>query len=213
MQLPIQITFRNMKSSEAVEARIREEAAKLEKFYDRLISCRVMVEMPHRHQQQGIPFHIRIDLGVPNGEIVVKHEPSLHATVRKTEVINRTKKQFTEAPRKDIYVAIHDAFKTARRQLQQFARKQSGSIKQHEATPTAQVSKLVPDKDYGFLVTPEGEEVYFHRNSVLNDAFEQLAIGSPVTYVEVHGEKGLQASTVKMQRPALRTRSRSTTEA
>ena len=62
MQLPIQITFRNMDSSPAVEARVREEAEKLLEFYDRIMGCRVMVEIPHQHRQQGKRFHIGIDL-------------------------------------------------------------------------------------------------------------------------------------------------------
>ena len=81
MQLPIQITFRNMDSSPAVEARVREEAEKLSEFYDGIMGCRVMVEIPHQHRQQGKRFHIRIDLTVPGGEIVVNHEPSLRGSM------------------------------------------------------------------------------------------------------------------------------------
>ncbi|MGH9855325.1 MAG: HPF/RaiA family ribosome-associated protein, partial [Blastocatellia bacterium] len=85
MQLPVQITFRNMDSSPAVEARVREEAEKLSEFYDGIMGCRVMVEMPHQHRQRGKRFHIRIDLTLPGGEIVVKHEPSLHGSIQQIE--------------------------------------------------------------------------------------------------------------------------------
>lgn len=199
MKLPTQITFRNMKSSEAVETCIHEEVAKLETFYDQIISCRVMVETPHRHHQRGIPIHIRIDLGVPGGEIVVNHEPSLHGSLQKTAEPMRSKKQNVEATHKDAYLVIRDAFKTLRRQLQQFARRQKREIKQHQSQPLATVSRLFPEKDYGFLQTPEGEEIYFHRNSLLNVTFDQLTPGAVVTYVEAPGEKGLQASTVRLQ--------------
>lgn len=198
MQLPLQITFRNMDASEAVEARLREEAAKLDTFYDRIMSCRVVVEIPRHHLQGGKLYHIRIDLTVPGGEIVVRHEPSLHRAARHTAAERRRKAHEVEGAHKDVFVTIRDAFKVARRQLQDFARKQSGVVKQHASTPEGVVIKLVPEEDYGFLQTVDGEEVYFHRHSVLQDAFDQLVVGSIVTFVAARGDQGPQASTVKI---------------
>ncbi len=198
MQLPIQVTFRNMDSSPAVEARIREEAEKLSEFYDSIMGCRVMVEIPHQHRQQGKRFHIRIDLTVPGGEIVVKHEPSLRGSIRQTGTQKRKKEQEVTAPHKDIYVATRDAFKAARRQLQDYARKQSGAVKHHEGAPRARVSRLFPEEGYGYLEAPDGSEIYFHKNSVLNGWFEKLAIGTEVSFVEEAGDRGPQASTVRI---------------
>ncbi len=198
MQLPVQITFRNMDPSAAVEARIREEVDKLAEFYDSIMGCRVMVEMPHQHRQRGKRFHIRIDLTLPGGEIVVKHEPSLHDSIQQTEIEKRKKKQEIAAPHKDVYVAIRDAFKATRRRLQDYARKQSGAVKHHEPALHACVSKLFPEEGYGYLETPEGGEIYFHKNSVLNEGFEKLVIGTEVSFVEEAGDKGPQASTVRI---------------
>jgi cold shock CspA family protein len=199
MQLPIQITFRNMDSSPAVEARVREEAEKLSEFYDSIMGCRVMVEIPHQHRDQGKRFHIRIDLTVPGGEIVVKHEPSLRGSIRQTGAQKRKKEQEVVAPHKDIYVVIRDAFKAARRQLQDFARKQSGAVKHHEGgAARARVTRLFPEEGYGYLEAPDGGEIYFHKNSVLNDGFEKLAIGTEVSFVEEAGDKGPQANTVRI---------------
>lgn len=197
MQLPIQISFRNMESSPAVEARIREEAEKLSEFYNNIIGCRVMAELPHRHHTRGKRFHVRIDLTVPGGEIVVNHEPSLHHTLQETEGEELPKGLEVDAPHKDAFVVIHDAFKTARRQLQDHARKQAGAVKHHQPTPHARVSRLYPKEGYGYLETSDGE-VYFHRNSVLNDGFDELAVGTEVSFVEEKGEKGPQASTVRV---------------
>ncbi|HWQ32862.1 MAG TPA: HPF/RaiA family ribosome-associated protein [Blastocatellia bacterium] len=197
MKLPVQITFRNMESSAAVETRIREEAAKLEEFYDRIMGCRVVVEMPHQHRQRGRRFHIRIDLTVPGGEIVVNQEPSLHGSLQRVEGERRVKNAEVLAPHKDAYVAIRDAFRAARRQLQDHVRKRTGAARQHEAMPRARVSRLFPEKGYGFLETPDGVEIYFHRNSVLNGGFEHLLVGTRVSFVEEQGDKGPQASTVK----------------
>lgn len=118
MELPVQITFRNMAASPAVETRIREEAAKLETFYDRITSCRVVMEIPHQHHEKGNHFHVRIDIGVPGGEVVVRHEPDLHSSIKELDDGARAKSLEASAPHKDAYVAIRDAFKAARRRLQ-----------------------------------------------------------------------------------------------
>jgi ribosome-associated translation inhibitor RaiA len=76
MILPVQTTFRNMDASAAVAERIQEEADKLDKYFDRIASCRVIVEAPHRHHRRGEPFHIRIELRVPGKELVVTRVPT-----------------------------------------------------------------------------------------------------------------------------------------
>jgi ribosome-associated translation inhibitor RaiA len=78
MIIPVQITFRNVASTSTIEEQIRARVQKLERFYSLITSCRVLVEAPARHREKGYSFHIRIDLTVPEGEIVVKREPTLH---------------------------------------------------------------------------------------------------------------------------------------
>jgi len=109
MQLPLQITIRGVEHSDALEAHIREKAGKLDEFFSHIMSCRVVVEMPHKHHQQGKNFTVRIDIGVPGNEIVVNHD---HA--------------------EDVYVALRDAFDAAKRQLEDYARKIRGDVKTHE---------------------------------------------------------------------------------
>jgi ribosome-associated translation inhibitor RaiA len=132
MRLPVQITWRNIAHSPMVETKIREEAAKLEEFYDHITSCRVMVEIPRRYQNGKYQFHIRIDLTVPGAEIVVNHEPTLHSSLRRTESEEHAKGQELSAPHKDVYVAIRDAFKVARRKLQEYSHRRTGAVKHHE---------------------------------------------------------------------------------
>ena len=117
MKQPLQINFRDIPPSDAVEARIREKAAKLDEFYDHIMTCSVMVEAPHTHHHKGYLYHIRIDLTVPNGEIVINRDPKDHQA------------------HEDIYVAIRDAFDAARRKLQDYARKQRGDVKSHKKSP------------------------------------------------------------------------------
>lgn len=133
MRLPVQITWRDMAPSTAVGTKIREEAAKLEEFYDHITSCRVTIEIPRRYQNGEYQFHIRIDLTVPGAEIVVNHEPTLHSSLRRTESEEQAKGQELSAPHKDVYVTIRDAFKVARRKLQEYSHRRNGVVKHHEA--------------------------------------------------------------------------------
>jgi ribosomal subunit interface protein len=175
MKHPLQITVRNMSLSDAAKAAIQDKAAKLDAVDDRIIGCRVLVEIPHKHRHQGVLYNVRIDLTIPGAELVVTREPH-----------------------EDLYVAIRDAFNAARRQLRQRRRKQDidGVIPRPVPQPEARVSRLFPIDGYGFLETPDGREIYFHRNSVLHDGFDRLEVGTRVRYVEEEGEKGPQASTV-----------------
>ena len=100
----------------------------------------------------------------------------------------------------DIYVAIRDAFDATQRRLADYAQRQRGDVKPREAPPVVRVTKLFPTEGYGFITTLDGREIYFHKNSVLNDAFDRLEVGSEVQYVEEEGEKGPQASTVRLVR-------------
>ncbi|MDA0239709.1 MAG: HPF/RaiA family ribosome-associated protein [Proteobacteria bacterium] len=113
MELPVQISFKDVQHSDAVEARIREKVEGLEKYYDRITSCRVVVEAPHRSHTKGKLFHVRIDLTLPGEEIVVSRDPKdAHA-------------------HEDVYVAIRDAFEATRRQLKRHVRQ----IRERAKTP------------------------------------------------------------------------------
>jgi ribosomal subunit interface protein len=172
MQLPLQITARDISLSEAAEDDIRAKAENLDTYYNGIMSCRVVVEGPVRHHRKG-PFTVRIDLSVPGDELVVDRQAD-----------------------EDLYVAIRDAFDAARRRLEDYARRQRGAVKSHEESPRARVSRLFPEEGYGFLETPDGREIYFHRHSVLHPGFDRLAIGTEVRFAEEAGEKGPQASSV-----------------
>jgi ribosomal subunit interface protein len=109
MQIPMQITIRDIEHSEVLETHIREKAKKLDEFFNHIMSCRVVVEMPHKHHHQGKQYNVRIDIGVPGNEIVVNRDHS-----------------------EDVYIALRDAFDAAKRQLEDYVRKVRGDIKTHE---------------------------------------------------------------------------------
>jgi cold shock CspA family protein len=194
--MQVYTSFRGIPKSEALEAFTRDQAAGLERFFDRIMTCRVAVEQ--LQARRGQPWRVRIALRVPGEEIVVNRVPSLHATMVRAGDAEETKAQEVEARYKDAYFAISKAFRGAGRRLQDYVRRQQGDAKTHEAQPQGTVVRLDPQGQFGFLQAADGREIYFHRNSVLGKGFARLAIGSAVKYFEEPGEEGPQASTVRV---------------
>lgn len=182
MQVPLEIRFHNMEASEAVEAAARESVLKLEKLADTIISCRVAIEAPHRSHHQGNLYAVSVDLRYSGGEAVANRAPSAkHA-------------------HEDVYVALRDAFNAVRRQLQDRVRVRRGDVKHHEAPAHGTIMSLDKRADFGRIRTPDGREIYFHRNSVLNAQFDSLKVDDEVRFDEEPGDDGPQASTVHVVR-------------
>jgi cold shock CspA family protein/ribosome-associated translation inhibitor RaiA len=198
MQLPVQITFRNMRHIDAIEKEIREKVSALERYYDRIMACRVMVEVPHRHHVTGTHYHVRIDLTVPGTEIVVNREPSMRSSLRSVEEERSSKSTELDPPHKHLRVTIREAFDVARRQLQDFARRQRMQNKNQSGEPGGRIISLFRDKGYGFVATSDGREVYFHKNSVLDGDLNRLELGMPVEFVEEAGERGPQITSLRI---------------
>jgi cold shock CspA family protein/ribosome-associated translation inhibitor RaiA len=181
MQVPLEITFQNSERSEAIRSEIERQARRLEKFTDRVTSCRVTVTAPATRHREGNLFSIHIRVAMPQHKdiIVTKTHGDMHE-------------------HEHIVVAIKDAFGVAQRQIEDAVREMRGEVKQHETEEHGRVAKFLAGEDYGFIETPDGREIYFHRNSVLNGAFDRLTVGAEVRFIEEMGEKGPQASTVRV---------------
>ncbi|MGB5277032.1 MAG: HPF/RaiA family ribosome-associated protein [Gammaproteobacteria bacterium] len=178
MQIPLQITFRDMEQSDAIEKAVREKAEKLNQFAD-IMSCHVVVQMINKHSHKGTLYQVLIDLTAPGTEIVVSRDHGV------------------DHSHEDVYVAIRDSFDAARRQLQDHHRISHQKVKAHEVPPHGRVSELFAEEGYGRIETTDGRSIYFHQNSVLNDEFAQLEIGSEVRFNEEQGDEGPQASSVQ----------------
>jgi len=178
MIVPLQITFRQMEPSAALEARIRKLAGRLERFSEHIMRCRVIVEpLPH-HSHQGALHEIHIDITLPDEEIAIRHtHPADHA-------------------HEDPYVALRDAFRAARRRLEDYERKHRLDVKTHAAPAEGRISELDAARDGGRIETGDGRLIYFHRNSVLGGRFQDLTPGTKVRFVEEAADLGPQASTV-----------------
>ena len=180
MQIPLQITFREIGPSSAIEANIREKVDQLERFFDRITSCRVVVEARNTTHKKGRLYNCFVDITVPGEEIVVGrtgHKSHAH---------------------EDVYVAIRDSFDAASRRLEDHARRGRAQVKTHEAPLHGKIVRLLAGEGYGFIALPDGQEVYFHQNSVVDGKFGALKEGGEVRVViaENESENGPQATTV-----------------
>ncbi len=181
MQTPLRITFHGMDPSEAVEQRVRHKLEALERLTDKLMSCRVVVDRPHRHHNQGSLYSVKLELELAGADPIVagrdKHDDHAH---------------------EDVYVALRDAFEAAKRQLQSWIARSRKKTKSHDVPPHGEVVRLFTDQDYGFLRAPDGLEIYFHRNAVVEGSLDDLEVGTPVRFTLAEGEgvQGPQASSV-----------------
>lgn len=190
MQTQPQVSFDDVELTDEVRERVRDEVldwiGQLERFHPRITGCHVVIGMPHRRHRIGGLYSVRIDVVVPEAEIVVNRE------------------HHDEHAHEDLFVALRDAFDAAKRRLEDHARRLRGTVKRHEPRSQGVVTKLFPLEGYGFIETPEGREVYFHRHAVANRRFEAVDLGVLVRFTEEDGDRGPQASFVEIihSRPA-----------
>ncbi len=178
MIIPLQITFRHMHPSPALEARIRELASRFDKFSAHIMRCHVIVQPLSHRAHQGALYDFRIDITLPDEEIGIRHaHPADHAH---------------ESP----YVALRDAFRAARRKLEDYERRRRPDIKSRAGPAEGRICELDPEHGYGRIETDDGRLIYFHQNSVLGGRFQDLATGTKVRFAEDSAELGPQASTV-----------------
>ena len=179
MQTPLEIDFQGFTPNDRQKAAVQEHIKLFEKRFGRISSGRIVAIGPGGHHHTGGLYEINIRLRLPTGkEVEASRTPQV------------------DERHSDFYFALNDAFKRARRQLQDQVGRLRGKVKFHEPQTTGIVTKLF--EDHGFLENPTGLEIYFHRNSVLNGNFANLEPGMQVTFVEEQGENGPQASTVKL---------------
>lgn len=186
MQVPLELAFHHVDSTEWAEAEIRERVGRLEQIYERLVSCRVRVERPNR--AHGVPPIVKIELGIPGrGELVVASDPE------------HLKRKYQQP---DLRNAINDAFRVAERQLhdlKEVRNRKTMGAHADAAELLGQIAEMHADKDHGFLLTATGGLLYFHRNSVLSGDFDKLNRGDEVHYVEQIGDTGPIASKVRVK--------------
>ena len=181
MDIPLEIAFHNIEPTAEIETLVREHVSRLEKLYPHIVGCRVSVEMLHQQHRTGNVPAVHIAIRVPGREIAVSREP-------------HKARQRRASP--DVHTSVKDAFRAAEKRLKDFKELQYGEVKTKEMPIQGYVSELIAEKDYGFIATGNGEELYFHRNAVADGGFEELREGEAVQYSVVAGDKGPSAARV-----------------
>jgi ribosomal subunit interface protein len=176
MQVPLEISTRWIDLSPPLEAELRKRAGRLERHSDRITSCRIAVERPTgNHHQEGGPFRVRVDITVPGSELVANKEAE------------------------ELFAAVREAFDAAERQVETWSQRRRGDVKTPVLPPEGQVVRVFPAEGFGFIGVPDGREIYFHRNAVLDPpGFDKLEVGARVRFAEEQGFEGPQASTVSL---------------
>jgi cold shock CspA family protein/ribosome-associated translation inhibitor RaiA len=181
MQVPVEIAFRHCEASEEIRSEIATQVRRLERFSPHITSCHVVVAGPQTRHRRGGAFSVDLRIAMPEHRDVVVD-----------------KSHGDEPEREHVLVVIRQAFDAAIRQIEDVERDMRGQVKEHVAGNHGRVTKFLAGEDCGFIETADGREIYFHRNAVLDGAFDRLSVGSEVAFVEEAGEKGSQASTVRL---------------
>lgn len=177
--IPFQITFLDFPESDAVWMAVQKRIEKLERFFNRIIRCEVVISCPHRHRHSDRLYQVQIHVVIPGDDVIVNKTSS-----------------FNEAHR-NVYVAIRDAFNAAERILEDKVRKVRHKVKLHkDQFEEGRISKIFYQDGYGFLKTSDGRELYFNENCVIHMNFNRLNIGQKVRFLEELGEKGPQVTSM-----------------
>jgi cold shock CspA family protein len=181
MKTQPQIDFQGAEATADRQEKILRQIERLEAFFGRATSCRVVVKSPGGHHKTGGLYEINVHVALPDNR-----EVAVHRTPHQDERFQ------------DFDFALNDAFSRARRQLQDQIRNMRGEVKHHEAAAdTGVVVKLMAGEGYGFLEAADGREIYFHRNSMQEGSFDDLKPGVFVSFVEEEGRDGPQASRLR----------------
>ena len=163
MQIPVEIVWHEMEPLPHVEKRVNERVARLEKFFDRIVGCRVVVESAHRRHRKGNEYEVRVDVTVPGGLLSIDRRPG------------------DDHAHHDLLVAVRDAFDAMERRLRRWKDEHSGRPELGES-PLLQgkIAELDAQAGGGQIAVTDGRLIYFHRNAVIDGSFEAMEVGSPV---------------------------------
>ncbi|KRH96270.1 MULTISPECIES: HPF/RaiA family ribosome-associated protein [Cylindrospermopsis] len=185
MKIAPEITYRNLDKSQVIDKLVREKIAKLENICNYINSCHIAIEKSHDRPRSGSPYRVRIDLTVPPGhELVAEKNPGESIRYEPLDAV------------------IRQTFDAMVHQLSKLTQMQRASEQYDRDEETREsrgfITKLFKEDGYGFLQALDGREIYFHKNSVLHQDFNQLKLGACVHFSQEEGEQGPQATTIQL---------------
>ena len=177
--MELKVETRNVELRKGWQERIEEEKEKLVRHYANFVlHLRVSIEATKHHKEGG--FELKVVASVPNDTVVISRKGENMGTllVEAFDVLSLQLKEILRKKRKDQKVL-------------------DGGL---EVDSFGVVRKVSPFESYGFIVTPDEREIYFHENALKDIALDQLKEGDEVIYGETSGDKGPQASWVRVVR-------------
>jgi cold shock CspA family protein/ribosome-associated translation inhibitor RaiA len=171
------ITFRNLDPPPEIEVLIRKRAATLERFAPRILGCDVAVDAPQKRKVNGRVMHVRVTAQVPGPDITTEAHVAQGSA------------------RDDLVLAVNRAFSAAERKLRHQKTRMAGlEVKHHPPVLHGEITSLEPELGYGHLRADDGREVYFQRDGLTADVWDDLARGTRLRFREEQGEKGPYAT-------------------
>ena len=166
MEKPVEIIWHDLAPAPHVEERIGQRVTRLEKIFDRIIGCHVVIEAPHRHHRRGNQYEVRVVVTVPGGELTVNRRPG------------------DDNAHFDLLVAIRDAFDAMERKLREWKERHKGRPPRVEEGPVrGHILSIDREAGTGAVSGPGGIEIRFDRAALTGEDFDTLAVGQPVNYV------------------------------
>ncbi len=182
MQIAPEIVYHDVERSEWVESYVLERMRRLDKFAQGITRCHVTLTREQASRQKGNRYSVMVEVRVP---------PQHDLAIKKEKEIREMR---TQLP-----AVINLAFAAIERQLKKTAALRRYELKDHNDEQSRGIVEQLLADGYGFIRTVDGNrQFYFHRNSVLHDGFERLAIGTEVRFSAEEGEQGPQASSVQI---------------
>ncbi len=214
MQIPPEIVIKNIDTTPSIDKSINRGIARLEKVCNYIISTRLALEQEQGRHRKGNPYRMRIDIRIPDrSDIVVQRSSKAskkpqgvrllpqsegETALKETPFVAASPSGKRAAREELLPELIRRTFDSARRELEKVVDRQRGDVKASaQRENEAIIEKIFREQQYGFLGTLDGQQIYFHKNSVLHIHWENLSVGTVVRYTSELGEKGIQASTVE----------------
>jgi len=176
--IPFELALRDVEPAPTIDRQVLRGVESIEALVPYATRCDVLVERSHPRHRTGNLYHVRVDLSVPGSKVAVSRTPPEH---RESETL---------------VTALAEAFRKLRYRLIEAQERKRGAVKRHEVPAHGTVTELFPD--HGFIAASDGRIVYFHRNSVLGDAWGDLETGAEVRFTVERGAEGPQATSVSM---------------
>lgn len=183
MQIAPTVSFRGMPTSPALHENILDRIERLEQFHPRITSCNVVVDVPHRHKNQGRIYKVSLNLEVPGYHVAVSHgSAENHA-------------------HEDVNVAVRDTFDDAKRQLEDLIRKSSSNrTRPPDLAMRGEVTRIFAEDGFGFIETLDGQDIYLGFDRMPEKIAAELAVGTRVRFLIGEADTGPYAHSISIMK-------------